>query len=72
MENLSLTCPIYMLAPVTLISVAFSRLGILTIVAKGYVAFTLVSAPFLIYILFLAVPWRMYKDKQDGTYPEQK
>lgn len=57
---------------VTLISVAFSRLGILTIVAKGYVAFTLVSAPFLIYILFLAVPWRMYKDKQDGTYPEQK
>jgi len=57
---------------VTLISVAFSRLGILTIVAKGYVAFTLISAPFLIYILFLAVPWRIYKDKQDGTYPEQK
>lgn len=55
----------------TILSVAFSRIGILTIVAKGYVAFTLAAAPFLIYILFIAVPYRFWKDKQDGTFPEQ-
>lgn len=54
---------------ITIVSVAFSRFGILAIISKGYTAFTLLAAPFLIYLLFITIPYRFSKDKKDGTFP---
>lgn len=55
----------------TIISLLLSRFGILAIIGKGYTLFTLISAPVLIYLLFFTIPYRISKDKKDGTYPDQ-
>ena len=56
---------------ITILSVALSKFGILAIISKGYTMFTLVSAPVLIYLLFITVPYRMHKDKEEGIFPEE-
>ena len=56
---------------ITLVSVGFSRFGILAIISKGYTTFTLIAAPFLIYLLFVTIPMRISADKKTGTYPAE-
>lgn len=56
----------------SILSVALSKFGILAIISKGYTMFTLVSAPVLIYLLFITIPCRVHSDKKNGTYPGDK
>lgn len=55
---------------ITLIAVGLSRFGILAIIGKGYTTFTLCAAPFLIYLLYFTIPYRMSQDKKMGVFPK--
>jgi uncharacterized membrane protein YkvI len=46
-----------------------SKIGIIAIINKGYVLLTTLAAPLLVYLLFIAIPWRMTRDKKDKAGP---
>lgn len=50
--------------------VLMSRIGILIIVNKFYPMLFNIGTPVIFYLLFITVPYRMYKDKKDGCYPK--
>ena len=52
--------------------VLMSRIGILVIVNKFYPMLFNIGTPVIFYLLFITVPYRMYKDKKEGCYPKDE
>lgn len=54
-----------------LVSMLLSKVGILALVGTVYPIFFNVSTPVIFFLLFITIPYRIYKDKKNGVYPEE-
>ncbi|MCJ7855627.1 hypothetical protein MUJ63_04845 [Lachnospiraceae bacterium NSJ-143] len=52
--------------------VLMSRIGILVLVNKVYPILFNIGTPVIFYLLFITIPYRVYKDKKDGVYPAEQ
>ena len=52
--------------------VLMSRIGILVLVNKVYPILFNIGSPVIFYLLFITIPYRVYKDKKDGVYPAEQ
>ncbi len=52
-------------------STLMSKFGILAIIGFGYTYMGVIATPITVFLLFITIPYRMWKDKQDGCFPEE-
>ena len=50
--------------------VLMSSIGILAIVNTFYPMLFNIGTPVIFLLLFITIPYRMYKDKKDGVFPK--
>lgn len=53
-------------------STLMSKFGILAIIGIGYTYMGVIATPITVFLLFVTIPYRIWKDKKNGCYPESE